>query len=499
MFGISRAPGFDHAGLTWFNAAAPLSLSDLAGRLVILDFWTFCCINCFHVLPTLRRIEETFPAEVVVIGVHSPKFEHERDPAALQAAIRRYGIRHPVVHDPHMVMWEEYCVHAWPTLVFISPDGYVIGQLAGEPHPELVVQGIADMVHQFWQRGEISPAPLSLMMDGAASPSPSASPSSPTGRLHFPGKIKPCPLADGAKGWAIADSGHNQVVLVNDEGGELERWGTGKPGFVDGTETEASFDGPEGLACSAAYIYVADTRNHAIRRIDRASGEITTLAGTGCRGDVLRHPVPAKVAVLASPWDLALVDDRLFFANAGSHQIGLLDLEEHSVRPFAGSGAESIGDGPAESATLAQPSGLALCPSGRFLFIADSETSSIRRLSLDAKPRVDTIIGSGLFDFGHTNGPLAEGSLQHPLGVAAVDGQVLVADSYNGAIRRIDLAARTISDLEPTTCSDTVCWPWGEPAGIAADGPLRLLVSDTNNHRIVEIRLDEGTSRTWMG
>ncbi|HSV28017.1 MAG TPA: thioredoxin-like domain-containing protein [Candidatus Omnitrophota bacterium] len=483
MFGISRAPEIKRAGQHWFNVEAPLSLADLKGRLVILDFWTFCCINCVHVLPTLARIEAAYPDEVAVIGIHSPKFSHERDPETVRQAIARYDVRHPVVHDPDMVLWREYCVRAWPTLVLISPDGFIIGQLSGEPHPDLLVQGIGDMLREFWARGEMKPRKFAvepLNEDGGA--------------LRFPGKIKPCPATDGGKMWALADTGHHQIVLLDDDGCELVRYGDGTAGWRDGG-VEASFNAPEGLACDLDHIYVADTRNHVIRRIDRATGITDTIAGIGCRGAILRHPEPADGCALASPWDLELQDHQLYFANAGSHQIGILDLDERMVRPVAGNGGENIVDGMADDALLAQPSGLALADGS--LYFADSETSALRRVALD-RQRVETLVGAGLFEFGHANGPLDQARLQHPLGVAAVDGRVYVADSYNSAIRVVDLAAGTVADLPPLRCADLVCRPHAEPAGIAADGPDRLLVSDTNNHRIVEILLDQGLTRTWL-
>lgn len=484
MFGIVRAPEIHRPGLEWFNVNRPLSLADLSGRLVILDFWTFCCINCFHVLPTLDRLEETYPDGVTVIGVHSPKFDHERDADAVRHAIARYGIRHPVVHDPRMLLWTEYCVRAWPTLVLIAPDGTVIGQLAGEPHPDLLTQGIGDMVAQFWQRGEMKPAPVPvrpLTEDGAA--------------LRFPGKIKACPTADGTKMWALADTGHHQIVVIEDDGTEVARYGSGEAAWRDGG-AEAAFNAPEGLTCDRDFIYVADTRNHAIRRIDRASGVTATVAGIGVRGGILRHPEPGDGCALASPWDLALIGATLYFANAGSHQIGALDLGSGMVRPAAGTGGENIVDGAAADALLAQPSGLAVAPDGGTLYFADAETSSVRRLDLGSG-RVETLVGAGLFDFGHTDGPLSQARLQHPLGLDAVDGRLYVADSYNSVVRMVDLAGGTVSDLS-VPCADRTCRRQSEPAGVAADGPDRLLVSDTNNHRILEIRLDEGVSRTWL-
>jgi DNA-binding beta-propeller fold protein YncE len=487
MFGITRAPEFDHAELTWFNLVRPLSLADLRGRLVILDFWTFCSINCLHTLPTLRIIEDYYPAEVAVIGIHSPKFDHERDPIALACALERYGITHPVAHDPHSGLWNEYCIRAWPSLVFISPDGMVIGQLAGEPNPEVLLNGIGAMLEHFTTEGSLCPSPFP--------PQATSLPMS-SGALRFPGKIKPCPSADGRKLWAIADSGHHRIVLVDDDGTEIRCWGSGQPGFTDGSDA-AGFSGPEGLACTEDAIYVADTRNHAIRRIDRTSNEVTTIAGTGERGGGLQSGGAAGTSALASPWDIDILPDgrTLVFANAGSHQIGRIDLGDGTMLSVTGCGGEGLLDGPASLAMLAQPSGLACL--GATVYFVDAETSSVRSFSLE-DGTVRTLVGTGLFDFGHHDGPLGEASLQHPLGLAVLaDGRLAVADSYNGALRLIDLETGHVSSLKPT-CTDTLCRPWSEPAGITADGPARLLLSDTNNHRIVEIDLAQGTSRTWL-
>ncbi|MBF0393523.1 MAG: redoxin domain-containing protein [Alphaproteobacteria bacterium] len=484
MFGLTRAPEIDRAGLVWFNVDAPLTLEDLRGRLVILDFWTFCCINCMHVLPTLRRIEEAHPDEVVVIGIHSPKFQAERDARNVAQAIARYDIRHPVAHDPWMGVWQDYVVRAWPTLVFVSPDGHVIGQMAGEPNPDLLMKGVDEMLAEFRDRGEMSPRALAL------------SPPAPTGgRLRFPGKIKPAP--GESRAWAVADAGHHQIALFDDGGAEVARWGSGVEGFIDGPAGVARFRGPQGLVCDDLAIYVADTGNHAIRRIDRASGAVTTLAGTGSRGAPLTRRQRALGADLASPWDLELLDRRLFFANAGTHQIGEIDLDGGEMAPLAGTGGENIVDGQAGRALLAQPSGLALDVARRVLYVADSETSAIRRVTLDSDARVDTLVGTGLFDFGLRDGPLAEAQLQHPLGVALDGRRLWVADSYNGAIRLIDLDNGTMRGLDAIACADPVCIPEAEPAGVWAEGD-RLLLADTNNHRILEYRLDEGARRTWV-
>lgn len=490
MYGLVRAPEIDRAGFQWFNVERPLSLRSVRGRIVILDFWTFCCVNCMHVLPALRRVEEAFPHEVVVIGVHSPKFPAERDAANLRHAIARYEVRHPVVHDPALTLWKEYAVRAWPTLVLISPDGHVIGQLAGEPDPDLLLRGVGDMVHTFFRRGEITPGTLPL----AYQPLP------PSGRLRFPGKIKPLPGSDLAR-WAVADAGHHQVLLLGDDGTEVARIGSGEAGFADGPAAEAAFCAPQGVAATKAAVYVADTGNHALRRVDRRDGRVRTIAGLGCRGMPLTEEADGLRTPLASPWDVAVFRDRLVFANAGTHQLATFDPVTGRVAPLAGTGAESLVDGPATEAVLAQPSGLAADSGHALLYFVDSETSSVRRLTLAGTPVVETLVGSGLFAFGDADGPFAEAQLQHPLGLACVEGGLVVADSYNHCLRFLDLAARTVTTLGPDAACEQAaagCHGLSEPAGVWRAGPHRLLISDTNNHRIVEWRLDTGRLRTWF-
>jgi thiol-disulfide isomerase/thioredoxin len=484
-----RAPEINLPGLHWFNVQAPLGLDDLRGRLVILDFWTFCCINCIQILPILHLVEEAYPEDVVVIGVHSPKFPAERDPDNVARAIARYGIRHPVVHDPDFRIWRQYAVRAWPTLMFVSPDGHVIGQNAGEPDEELLMKAIEEVLEGYRQNGQLQPRALQLTPVTAEA-----------ARFSFPGKIKPLP-DPGPKQWILADAGHHQVVVLDDDGQDIRRYGRGVAGFEDGTANEAAFNGPQGLIADQAAIYVADTGNHAIRRIDRATGAVTTLAGTGERGGILDTPAVGAKTALASPWDLEWRNGMLPFANAGTHQIGLLDPLTGLVSKLAGGGPEGLRDGRAGEAHLAQPSGLVLSADGGTLYFADSETSSIRALNF-ATDHVTTLVGEGLFEFGHENGPFEQARLQHALGVAlAADGSLLVADSYNAEIRVLDLANRTVRDFDAGRfqCSDPVCLPLGEPAGIFADGPDRILLSDTNNHRILEYRVSDGVYRTWAG
>ena len=478
-----RAPELDIEGVEWLNTPAPIPLEALRGRIVILDFWTLCCINCMHILPMLARIEDEFPADVAVIGVHSPKFAHERKVEAARAAVLRYGIRHPVIHDPRMLLWKQYAVRAWPTLVFVDPAGYVLGQNSGEPDPDKLSEVVGRMVMQAGELGVLHPAATPL----------SAEPE-PEGRFRFPGKIRPVP--GRGRRWVLADAGHHQVVLLDDAGGELARFGSGEPGFADGPAFAATFRDPQGVAADEAALWVADTGNHAIRRIDLATGEVRTIAGTGRRGRMLG--AAASGIALASPWDVLPYGGGVLFANAGTHQLGALDPGSGEVERLAGSGAENLKDGPAGEAQLAQPSGLALA--GDVLVFADSETSAIRQLDL-ATMRVNTLVGTGLFDFGLVDGPFAKARLQHPLGVAVLpDGTILAADSYNDSLRVLDPARRMVRDLDDGfTCEDDVCLPkGGEPAGAWPDPHApRILAVETNRHRIVEIWPGERRYRTW--
>lgn len=493
MSGTVHAPEIDRPGITWLNVDHPLSLKSLRGRLVILDFWTFCCINCLHILQTLRRVEEAWPEEVVVIGVHSPKFPAERDAGNVVQAIARYGIGHPIAHDPDFQIWRQYGVRAWPTLVFVAPDGHIIGQSSGEPAPDQLMTAITEVLEQYQGQDMLKPARLDL-----------TPPPVPSGRLLFPGKLKPLPprTPADARQWVLADSGHHQIVVLDDNGREVRRCGSGRPGFADGPAETASFDGPQGLTGDAVALYVADTGNHAVRRIDRATGTVTTLAGTGARGGTLTPGGgPGPTTALASPWDLEVQGNNLFLANAGSHQLGVIDLDTGRVACLAGAGPEGIHDGPAAAAHLAQPSGLALAPDGATLYVADSETSAIRALDRRSGA-LTTLVGTGLFDFGHANGPFAQARLQHPLGVAlAGTDRLLVADTYNNDVRVLDLERREVADFDAGrfTCTDPVCLPLSEPAAIVADGPDRVLVVDTNNHRILEYRVPEHRYRTWIG
>jgi thiol-disulfide isomerase/thioredoxin len=468
-----RAP--ELRGRGWLNTGgADVSLAGLRGKIVLLDFWTSGCINCLHVLDELRPLEEKYADVLVTVGVHSPKFAHEADADALAAAVERYDVHHPVLDDPELETWQQYAVRAWPTLVVVDPEGYVIAQMSGEGHAHSLDVLLADLVAEHEEKGTLHRG------DG-----PYVAPPPPATELRFPGKLLPLPGGT----FLVSDSGHHSLVEVAADGLTVQRRiGSGNRGLTDGPPDQAMFSEPQGLCLLPSHVadqvgydvLVADTVNHALRGVRLDTGEVTTVAGTGhqwMQGD----PLPSasdRAAALSSPWDVVWHDGRVAVALAGIHQLWSFDPVTGALAVLAGTTNEGLLDGLAADAWFAQTSGLATASDGT-LWMVDPETSSLRSLS---DGQVRTAIGTGLFDFGHVDGPAEKALLQHPLGVAVLpDGSIAVCDTYNGAIRRYDPATAEVS---------TLAIGLAEPSDAAVvDGDL--LVVESASHQLTWVRLPE--------
>ena len=482
--GKMNAPDFP-SSVQWLNTPRPLTLEDFKGKLLLLDFWTYCRISCMQVITALRRLESRYPTELAVVGVHSAKFNEERATDNIRMAIVRYGVSHPVVNDASMEIWRSYAVHAWPTLLFVDPTGKVIGRIEGELTLEQGVQLVDEMLAKFREDGTLHPGRAVFEEEP-----------SPLSILRFPGKI----VADAeTERLFIADSGHHRVLVTDLEGTVQTIIGSGEEGLVDGVLEGARFAGPQGMAVAGDALYVADTENHAIRYVDLEAGVVETIAGTGRAGAGRVEGGQALEVDLRSPWDLTLVGRSLYVAMAGSHQIWTLDLDTHVMQAAVGTGAEGIIDGPPEEAALAQPSGIT-ADEDDVLYFADSETSSIRSADLVSAHHVATLVGEGLFDFGDQDGDGARAKLQHPLGVDYADGFVYVADTYNHKIKRIGAETRIVATLagsgsaglEDGTLTQASFY---EPGGLSVAEGL-VYVADTNNHAVRVIDLGEGRVRT---
>lgn len=473
----------------WLNVDKPLSLQELRGRVVILDFWTYCCINCLHVLPTLKYLEQKYKDSLTVIGVHSAKFDNEKETENIRQAILRYNIEHPVLVDSRFRVWQEYAVRAWPTLMIIDPQGYVISSVSGEGKRDILDELIQKLVSQHQEKGTINFQELNLTLKKQRKPLITP--------LAFPGKV----LATQA-GLFIADSGHHRIVMSSFDGEIIHLIGTGQSGLTDGSFCEAQFFAPQGMVFDQEnqILYVADTENHALRRINLKNKVVETIAGTGEQSRNIRpHSGIGRKTPLNSPWDLQLCKNILYIAMAGSHQIWEMDLETSMVKTYAGTGAEACVDGALSESTFAQPSGITT--DGRELYIADSEVSSIRGVRLVEPRQVRTVCGSGdLFGFGDVDGQGFDVRLQHCLGVEYTQNQLWVADTYNHKIKLVKphtgdcqtVLGNGSAGLQDGEGKNT---RFSEPSGLSVMGS-DLFIADTNNHAIRRVDLDTLTVTT---
>lgn len=544
-----RVRASELVGRNWLNTGGKsLDLEALRGKIVLLDFWTFCCINCLHVLDELRPLEERYSDVLVTVGVHSPKFEHEADPVALAAAVERYEIHHPVLDDPELDTWKAYTARAWPTLVVIDPEGYIVAHLSGEGHADGLAVLIPELIAEHEAKGTLH-----------RGSGPYVAPEATSGTLRFPGKALFLPAGRGYGGqgsagqgtsdggasaaadsvtggsWLVTDTGHHRLVeLDSDFRTVLRTYGSGAKGYADGPAADvdsvkaaAQFNEPQGLvllpedvAAKAGYdVVIADSVNHRLRGLSLADGTATTIVGNGVQrlletgparvdedaagftGQLSGHPLEVS---LSSPWDLVWSSklNAVVIAMAGTHQIFSFDPLTGAVAIIAGNGLEGLLDGAGHEAWFAQPSGLAEDADGN-IWVADSETSALRKLVIDGggTVTVETAAGKGLFDFGFRDGPASEARLQHPLGVTVLpDGSIAIADTYNGAVRRYDPATGTVSTLarglsEP---SDVIV----DHTRAAGSEPL-LVVVEANKHQLVYVpipkeaqQVDEGASQT---
>ena len=535
-----RVRASELVGRNWLNTGGKtLDLHALRGKIVLLDFWTFCCINCLHVLDELRPLEEKYSDVLVTVGVHSPKFEHEADPVSLAAAVERYEIHHPVLDDPELETWKAYTARAWPTLVVIDPEGYIVAHLSGEGHADGLAVLIPELIAEHEAKGTLH-----------RGHGPYVAPEPTSGTLRFPGKALYLPAGRGSAAgkpdggaaagsdagtWLVTDTGHHRLVEL-DTGFHtvLGTFGTGTRGYADGPGADvdsvkptAEFNEPQGLvllpedvAAKTGYdVVVADSVNHRLRGLSLTDGTVTTLVGSGVQrlletgparvdedaagftGRLSEHPLEVS---LSSPWDVVWSAklNAVVIAMAGVHQIFSFDPLTGTVSIIAGNGLEGLLDGPAHEAWFAQPSGLAEDADGN-IWVADSETSALRKLVIDddGTVTVESAVGKGLFDFGFRDGEASGARLQHPLGVTVLpDGSVAIADTYNGAVRRYDPATKSVSTLarglsEP---SDVIV----DHTQVAGKEPL-LVVVEANKHQLVYVpipkeaqQVDEGAVQT---
>ena len=464
----SRAPEFP-AGLEWFNVKDPVSLSEQAGRIVLIDFGTFSSVHCQHVQQDIKALARRFRNELVIISVHSPKFTTEKKRSHVLKTINKLHIEHPVVHDPDMKLWSMYGNRYWPTQVLIDTEGYILGAMTGDgkrSQLELIIQYQANRISD---SGEARKRSLPLQRIREA-----------PGVLRFPTRL----MASGNR-FYIADSGHNRILVVSSSGQLIRQYGSDVPGFIDGNGSSAAFDNPQGMALVDDFLYVADTGNHAIRRIHVRSNDVVTIAGTGnpaTAASVDESGTPLTVS-MSSPTDVVFKNGKLYIAMSGSHQIWRLSLIANSIEVFSGSGYEDLQDGPPGSAAFSQPVGLALVKNK--LYSVDAGTSAVREIDIETGI-VSTVIGEGLFEFGDSDGAAAAARFQYPLDIVAdADNEMLwVSDTYNNKIKRVGLGTKYVSSV---TCDRRL----DEPGGLVFHEDT-LYIANTNAHEVLSLNPNNG-------
>jgi DNA-binding beta-propeller fold protein YncE len=446
----------------WLNTDRSYSLNDFRRKIVLLDFWTLGCINCQHIIPEIEKLQAKFSKELVVIGVHSAKFKSEKETRRIRSAISKFGIDHPVVNDADYTVWKAYGVEAWPTLVLISPDGKIAFKMEGENVYTQLDPQIEKLAKDY--EGTINLEPFVFKLQ---------EPPSPNTTLKFPSKL----IADGDGHIWLSDYGNDRIVKIDKTGRIIEVIGKGSKGFEDGNFSTATFNGPQGLALRNDSLWIADSRNNSIRMANLATKQVTTVAGNGKMGYYFNNDKWNEPVLPNSPWDLLVDSDYLYIADAGNHQVLRMDLKDNKVYRFAGTGLEGIKDNDLKTSTFSQPSGLA--QKDHLIYVADPEASAIRKIDLKNKT-VETIIGKGLFKFGDEDGDAGKALLQHCAGITADDGNIYIADSYNGKIRILN----TKTNLVSTLLADL-----NEPNDVLIVGH-ELWITDTNSDQIIRFSLD---------
>ena len=465
-----QAPAF-RKGLDWLNTENPLALAALQGKFVLLNFWTYSSVNCISVIPELTALQEKYHKELIVVGVHSPKYPVQRHTNNVKEAVIRYGVDYPVVNDAQLRIWRDYDIHAWPTVILIDPQGRIVHKQLGEDIYPAVDKILKTYINHGRYFIRSNPIPLHLERN-----------KEPLTSLAFPGKV----VATDSEQLFIADSGHNRILVANWLGDVQDVIGSGTPGFRDGAFESACFANPQGMAVQGDTLYVADAGNHAVRKVSLKSRNVATIAGTG-RKNTQRFPSgPGTSVDLNFPMDLVLHDNQLYIAMTGAHQIWVLDLNGGDVKVYAGSGVENLIDGPLTKSAFAQPAGIISLQNN--LYVMDSEVSALRRIGLLWGAQVDTMVGKGLHAFGDADGEPEKARLQHPLGICWTPEAVLMADTYNNKIRMFSFSDSTLSTLAGAVRSGTKDGPlhqalFNEPGGLSY-AKNRVFIADTNNHCI---------------
>ncbi len=464
------APEFPET-LQWLNLATPLRMTQLRGRVTALVFVNASSAWCQQRLNDLGTLRRRHPDHLHVVAIHVPRFDHERDARRVLKRLHRQPQDFPIAHDPDWVLWQHYGIEAWPTVVLIDDQGRVRDRIVGDaPVRDLDAQ-VAKL------RDEIVPQSLNQQ------PIELRRNREPDLPLQFP-----IGLAVGPQYIYVVDSGHHRVLECERNGRVRRQFGSGGSGFIDGPMELSAFHHPTGLSLQRDTLYVADTGNHAVRRIKLATGDVDTLCGAGRPGQPQQGVVtdPRAVALDQPRAVAATASNVLCIATAGDNRIWTYDLNDRSLTLLAGSGASDVIDGEGDAAAFVSPTALAIVQ--QFLYVCDESASAIRSVHLRTR-QVTTLIGQNAWSFGHVDGPRADAMLQQPQALA-LDGETAVlwiADSGNDQLRNLRLGGGEVSSV-------TLPQRLHAPAGlVVADGVV--WIADTDAHAVLRFDIADGSLR----
>ncbi|CAF0745669.1 unnamed protein product [Adineta ricciae] len=489
-------------------------------KIVIAYFWTFSNIHSSHMMPKLIGIDKRYStAGVTIIGIHSPKYEHEKNKANVRHAMEEQSLPFNVVNDSSLSVWKHVGCQIWPTVLVFGPDAIPIFIFEGENHVQHTETFLAFALAYYKSSVRASPNISAAIKMSPDDPAASGATSKPA-KFTYPSHL--CITSSGQM--CISYAGSNQLILCEIDGKVLEVVGNGHPGMADGDISQVEFDSPRGMAEYNSCIYIADTNNHAIRVFDPNSRRVLTLIGTGRLGTDKVGGLKRSQQPIASPWDLCITESPfdhktvLLISMAGQHQIWAyafeetqwwnnLTLQKNACLAIIGSGEEGNRNDPEPmSATLAAPRGICngIMNGQPVLFIADSNSSSIRVVTLQ-NGNVSNLIGgdadpTNLSAFGDLDGSGFNAKFQYPLGVAFhyPSSQLYITDTYNNKLKRVDMTTLTCSSYFVTDIDtkkqrgESNSAKFNEPQGITIFDHF-MFIADKNNSHVKRIDLDKGT------
>jgi hypothetical protein len=267
----------------------------------------------------------------------------------------------------------------------------------------------------------------------------------------------------------IANSGQNNVIASSLLGTILVKIGSGHEGFSDGDFFNAEFRNPQSVLFDDQKLYIADTGNHAIRIADFRTNKVSTLIGSGKKGDIVKNEIAAKGFNLASPTDIEFFPDKkhIIISNAGNNQILSYDLESQKIKALAGNGEGKNKDGISPNNSLTQTADMVVVKDK--IYFVDALSSSLR--SLDKSGNVKTLVDKGL---------------QNPVGLTSEGDLLYIADSFNNRIAKYSISGQKISNFAGSQAGNLVGkkTEFNSPEAILKINNY-FYISDANNNRII--------------